>query len=74
LFEGDAGLEVLLGLGQGFELFVGGHEIGVGIALAPFALGVDDRLGEEAGAVEVEVGGEDADGEDVDPRGEASLV
>ena len=49
LFEGESGLEVLLGLGQGFEFFVGGYEIGVGIALAPFVLGVETASGKKQG-------------------------
>jgi len=73
LFEGDAGLQIPVGLGQGFELVIVGHQVGVGIALSapPLAVDdlVDDLLGEETGPVKVELGGEDLEGNGIDLLG-----
>ena len=64
--EGDARLEAGGGGGQRLEFLVGGHDVGVGVAFADAALGVDRFDGEETGAVEVQVGGEDLLREGVD--------
>ena len=60
------------GVGQRLELLVGGHDVGVAVALAYSAARVDLLGGEEAGAVEVEIGREDLLGEGVDLRGTAA--
>ena len=66
LVEGGPRLEAGGGVGQRLELLVGGHDVGVGVAFADAALGIDFIDGEETGAVEVQVGGEDLLGEGVD--------
>jgi len=70
LFEADAGSEVLLGVGQRLELVVRCHHILIAVAFFEASPGINFLGGEEAGAVEVEVGGEDALGECVDLLGE----
>ena len=54
--KGGPRLEAVGGVGQRLELLVGSHDVGVGVAFADAALGVDDFDGEETGAVEVQVG------------------
>jgi hypothetical protein len=71
LQEGDTGFEELLGLVQGFEFFVGRHHQFVGIALALAALGVGDGFGEQAGAVEIDVGVKVVAAKRIDQIGEA---
>ncbi len=44
LSEGNAGLEILLGLGQRFELFIGCHHSLVGIGLFLLSFGIDQVL------------------------------
>ena len=70
LREGGAGLEVLAGLGQGFELVVGRHHILV--AFADAVLGVNFLGGKEAEPMEVEIRREHALGKVVDLGGEAA--
>src|SRR4030067_3232460 len=55
-FKTDAGVQMLFGIGERFELVIGRHHGLVAIDLALFALAVRAGLGEETGAVEVEVG------------------
>ena len=69
LFEGDAGFEVLVCVGQRLELFVWRHHKFVGVALALTTLGVGNGLCVEARAVEIEVGVEMVAAEDVDQSG-----
>ncbi len=63
LLEGGPRGEVDGGLGERLELLIGRHDVGVAVALAAAALGVDGLGGEEAGPVEVEIGREDVLGE-----------
>ena len=55
LFEAEALLEVLVGVGQRLEFLIRRHHGAIRIALALLALGVGRDFGEEAGPVEVEV-------------------
>jgi len=64
--EGNAVFEERLGIGQGFELFIRGHQVFVAVTLGDPAFVVADLLGEETGAVEVKVRGKDVPGEIVD--------
>ena len=72
LLEGGPRGEVDGGLGERLELLIGRHDVGVAVALAAAALGVDGLGGEEAGPVEVEIGREDVLGEVVDALGVAA--
>ena len=72
LLEGGPRGEVGGGLGERLELLIGRHDVGVAVALAAAALGVDGLGGEEAGPVEVEIGREDVLGEVVDALGVAA--
>lgn len=71
LLEGDAGLEVALGFGQGFQFLVRRHHVLVAVVFAELAFGIDRFGGESvarglAGSMEVEILGENAAGEGVD--------
>ena len=70
--EGDAGFEVLSGVGQGFQLLIGSHYLVVAVTLSNPALVIDFLGGEEAGAMEVEIEGEHLLGEAVDLLGETT--
>ena len=72
LLEGGPRGEVDGGLGERLELLIGRHDVGVAVALAAAALGVDGLGGEEAGPVDVEIGREDVLGEVVDALGVAA--
>lgn len=65
--RGDALLEELLDVGQGFSLFVGRYEL-VAIALALWLLRVIERFGAQARAVEVQVRIEVLGASGVDPK------
>ena len=54
--EKDAGVEKLLGVGERFEFFIGGHHVFVAVAFALAAFGIDEGFREVAGAVVVDVG------------------
>lgn len=70
--EGGAGPEEAFGVGQAAEPVVGGGDFGLGIALFDAAGGACDVDGEQAGPVEVEVGGEGVAEEGVDEVCEGS--
>ena len=50
--EGEPGAQD--NFGQGPELLEGGHDVGIAVAPAELAAGIDVSGGEQAGAVEVE--------------------
>ena len=72
LREGRPGRQAGGGPGQRFQLLIGGHDVGIAVALAHATLGIDLFDGEEAGPVEVEVRRQDLLGEGVDLRGVAA--
>ena len=53
--KGDTRLEILCGRWQRCELLVRGHHVFVAITFFLFALFIDDRLWEEARAVEIQI-------------------
>ena len=64
--ESDVGFEERFGVGQGVELFIRRHQVFVAVTLGDPALVVDDFFWEETRPVEVEVRGQDVQGEVVD--------
>ena len=70
LVEGNAGFQKALWMGQRLELLIGRHHRLEAVALALFALGIDEGLGEEARAVEVHVRVEEFAQEVIDPGSE----
>ena len=55
LLQRPSWLEVLFGLGQGFQFVIGGHHGLIGVPLPRFPLGVDHHHREKAGPVKVDV-------------------
>ncbi|WP_419653216.1 hypothetical protein, partial [Thiolapillus sp.] len=50
-FKTDAGFQIICCIGQGFQLVIGCHHIGVGIGLALLALGIRGCCWKKTGAM-----------------------
>ena len=53
--KGDTGLEIVIGLVQGFEFVIGRHEVFIGVGFALFAFRIDDGVREETRPMVVEI-------------------